>query len=169
MIRIIAIEGRGIISKIIECYTWSPFSHVAIQVGMNVWEATSPKVRRLSEQDFWNAYKDEAALVLRPIQYVYPEDDEKLVKWLDSHVGDDYSENALIRFLLRKKSPKDKECWVCSKLVFEAMAHIKRPLLQRIPSYKIVPAHIVMSPLLEEDRIVGELQLSNIAPALATA
>lgn len=149
MTTIVAIEGTAWYSKAIEWFTWSPYSHVAIIVNGTAYEATTPKVRSMPENEFWLRYKDEDCVLLQFKQPLSLEQENALSLELRKHVGDAYCKTSLFRFVFRDNPDRPREDWVCSKYIFDCIARAVLLLQERIPSFKIAPVHIVMSPLLE--------------------
>jgi uncharacterized protein YycO len=144
--RILAYQGKSIISKLIKLQTRSPYSHVAVQLDdetvietwglVGVRHVASPKEAH-NPNTMIHAFE------------VIPEYDQELVlKFLKSQLGKKYDYRAIVRFLTRRDSPLDNR-WFCSELVLTAFRKAGVDLLARIPASHTSPRDIVMSPLLK--------------------
>lgn len=147
--KIYILSGRRWYSRIIQFYSWSIWSHVAIGNEVKVWEATTPRVRSLGLPQFMAAYKGtKFAELTFARQPLWPES-AALTRWLNSHVGDRYDTVDLLRFLARDDKAKPDDRWICSEFVAEASATAGQPLQARIPAYKLRPVDIWTSPTLK--------------------
>lgn len=148
--QIYAFCGKAWYSRAIQFRTWSEFSHVAIGSDGTFWEATTPKVRKLSFEDFWKEYEEIPCAVLRfkHAPFLLSED-LKLESFLDLHVGEKYDTVNLLRFLFADDKEKKDKRWICSEFIVAASRAIGQDIQSRVDAYKMTPAEVYMSPVLE--------------------
>lgn len=146
-------QGRSLVSRAIKFRTWSKYSHVSsIHPDGSVVEAwvKSAVVRR----------------TLRPSQghtpgtvidcFAWPEltkgEVEALHEFYVAQVGKPYDFLGALGFLRRQHlgAPgHDGRSWFCSELAFMGSIVIRKPLLMRIPAWKVYPGMFELSPRLE--------------------
>ena len=133
-------------NAIVERYTGSEISHVALAVndGVTTWvyEATPREVRRLS----WSSYVDELArlndgrrrpikaFVMKPKRLLTQDQRERLVSYLDSQIGRRYSVKSYVRHM-----PSDGIH--CAEYVANALMSANQLNADR--SYRLNPAALV--------------------------
>ena len=137
-------HGHSIISRAIEWYTHSHWSHVRIAISDKEFiEATWPKVRigNMSE------VKEESN-VRTPIIPLTQEEQFKLRLFLQSKLGKKYDWRGLLSFLIRK-NVQNKNWFYCNELAEEAYIYIGKKLVGGNPSWH-EPQHTYDSLLLKD-------------------
>jgi len=132
---ILLTSTRHIISKVIEWWTISRWSHVGVYVGDGlVIEATFPRVRKVPVSTFLKGCTE--VCVLRHIQWDTLEDVQRksFLEFLESKVGKPYDIRGLLSFVCRR-SIQNKSGYFCSELVSEAFSSIGIPIERKRPSW----------------------------------
>lgn len=140
-------QGKSLVSKLIKFRTWSEDTHISwVEPDtMDEYEAwISQGVRKVK---FGADHTDLTPVDLFHVDLTQGEH-EGLLEFLDSQIGKGYDLRALLGFMCRLPI-EDKNKLVCSEYIFAGFLKIKKPLLERIPAYKVPPAYFRLSPLLK--------------------
>ncbi len=142
---LLAYRGRSLISKAIRWQTRSVYSHVALEdLNGTVYEAWHVGgVRKLGSLQHGHAPGtkiDRFAII--PVL-----DDMAVRSFLLEQLGKKYDYRSVFRFLTRRECAADDR-WFCSELVAYALNLGGVQLQSRIPSSKLSPRDVCMSPVL---------------------
>jgi len=75
----------------------------------------------------------------------------RILRALDTQIGDPYSYLNIIRFLTRKPGDEDGS-WFCSELCFQDLLDAGRPLFSNTEAWEVPPHWIARSPLVRFER-----------------
>ena len=149
MAKIILYKGKGFISGMIRCFTWSDYTHVVWQLrdGSVIHAAANGVIQDLGPTQ--GSLINEKPDVYEFIVPFTDEEDVLAEEALKKGLGEKsrYDFGGLINFIIHSRDNPDK--WFCSELVQYAARIAGRPFQLRIEDFKMQPAHIVMSPLLK--------------------
>ena len=122
---------KGWLSRVIRTLTLSRWSHVALQIGPSVFEATMKDgVTVGSLYEFRERYPVSTQLIVGGEEHL-------AATWLRNRVGADYDYSALLAFAVNRNW-EDDEKWFCSELVTQAL--IKAGAIHpKIKSHRITP------------------------------
>ena len=141
---IIGTHGTGLISKAIQWYTHSEYSHIRIATSDTKFtEATWPRVRKGNISELKKGYT-----VKTPIAPLTIEEQTKLRLFLELQIGKKYDWRGLISFIIRK-NVQNKNWYYCNELAEEAYVTIKRQLVGG-KSYWHTPDDLMNSLLLKD-------------------
>lgn len=159
---IAAYKGTSSRSKITRFVNWSDYSHIS-WVDPHGWEieAMSGGVRMRS-----TAHSDHTPGTEVEIYDVEltAEELDGIREFLINQIGKRYDYLGLLHFVTRRPEyAHDQDRWFCSELVFAAFAAVGKPLLCRIPAYKVYPGMLIYSPLLKlaEVRFVPQTEIAS--------
>ena len=139
---ILLFRGRGIASTLIRWQTRGPWSHAAISLGMDAWEAREWRrvARRTLGEIVAECMRDKVRLERISVP-ITAEQARDMRDWLDDQVGKRYDWGSVLRFVSRRQSRrKAAEVWFCSELVFAAFAHVDIDLLARTEPWEVSPS-----------------------------
>lgn len=152
--KLLAYHGKGIVSRMIQLQTRSPYSHIALQLDdgtvIEAWHVGG--VRHNAD---WTTIhgKGTSVDVFRFNEESLCQFDEgKVLAWLQKQLGKKYDFLSVFRFLSKRKALKNDR-WFCSELVEQAIIEGGGQLLNGEPAHHS-PRDTVMSPcLILEDRL----------------
>lgn len=111
-------SGSGFLSRAIQWRTFSPISHVSVQVWELIYEALIETGVTISL-----AKKEPPASVIDTIEIrVRYEDTQEAIKWLKTQINAKYDFWGILGFLVRPKRAETDEKWFCSELVSEFLS-----------------------------------------------
>jgi uncharacterized protein YycO len=146
--KLLAYRGKGIVSRMIQLQTRSPYSHIALQLDdesvIEAWHVGG--VRHNAD---WTTIhgKGTAVDVFRFNEEALCNfDEKKMLYWLQKQLGKKYDFLSVFRFLSKRKALKNDR-WFCSELIEEAIIMGGGRLLRGIPAQHS-PRDTVMSPCL---------------------
>lgn len=144
--RVLGYKGVSLLSRLIQWRTWSPWTHVAIE---------------LDTGEVIDAWKEGVRLIAHP--YV-GHDPETIVEafsfdhtraqyaaisdYLMGHLGSRYDYRAVLRFISRRDPQRENGAYFCSELVALAFVAAGIPLQERAPAHRLSPGDLMMSPRL---------------------
>jgi hypothetical protein len=143
-------QGVSFISRVIRWRDWSDFSHAAWQSPRDgsVIEAWTGGVRHVASLDTLHT-PGTRVLLLEP--QLDSEEVASLERFLMSQVGKPYDYRSVWHFICRRPPhPADQDRWFCSELLFAGFQMIGRPLLLRVPRWKVTPGMLALSTELRE-------------------
>lgn len=145
---IAAYKGISWFSRLTRFANWSEYSHVSwVDPEHYEIEAWSSGVRRLPLA--YSAHTPGTVVELYDTHLTQGELDG-IREFLSRQVGKPYDWRGAMHFVTRRpERAADQDRWFCSELVFAAFAAVRRNLLLRIPAWKVSPAMVVYSPLLD--------------------
>jgi uncharacterized protein YycO len=143
MIQLRFIEGTGPISRAIEFWTWSSWSHVDVMTP-----------------DGWLGARFVGGVQVRPWDYVTtygkseirgisldPDVEARIMSYLYDQVGKPYDFGAIAGMMVRRDW-KNESKWFCSELVIASFAVNGVDLLNTSTMNRISPRDLYMTPLL---------------------
>ena len=153
--RIALWHGHDILSKMISAVSRGQYTHAAVQIQEGsplIIEAYTPRVRvriftpeEAKNMDFFE------------VKGLTQAQQEKALAWFHDHIGDDYAETSLFRFipgfraLFGDEKEKDfNNRFFCSAFVFRGLQEAGVDLLSRIRPWEVSPTILSYSPLLEK-------------------
>ena len=142
-------RGKSIPSRIVRIRTWSEYSHASwIRGNHSVIEAWWKGGVR--EKTHYSEDHTPGTLIhLFDIDLSHGEH-QGLEEFFKAQLGKKYDWMGCLHFITRRPEyARDQDRWFCSELIFAAFEHIKKPLLLRIPAYKVSPGLLSYSPLLK--------------------
>jgi len=150
---IAAYQGISAMSRAIRFLNWSKYSHISwVDPDGSETEAWTHGIRRLE-----TAHTDHApntVVDLFDVELTQGELDG-LRRFLAEQEGKGYDFRGVLHFVSRRpERAGDQERWFCSEVVFAGFAHIRKPLLLRVPAYKVYPGMLVYSPRLVHVRTI---------------
>jgi hypothetical protein len=153
---IIFTSGRSAISRLIQWWTISKWSHVAVVINSegDFVEATWPKVRVGNIKELYLKGNDdyhEVGILRDPLTY---EESLNLHKFMLSKVGTSYDAIGLLSFVLRVRV-QNKSFYFCSRLTAEGFEYISRPLIRRKPEWD-TPSDIYESLMISISQMKGQ-------------
>lgn len=153
--RIAFFKGKSLTSRLIGWFNWGPYSHVAWWRGegemVEAWQGVG-----VAETNIVDGLHTAGTVVdLYHIADLTDEEAEVIDDFHVSQIGKKYDLVGCLHFLLRRPPHiRDQDRWFCSELVATACASAGRPLLERVPPWKISPSMLSYSPLLTFDRTI---------------
>lgn len=152
-------RGRGVVSRLIQLQTRSPFSHVSIVLADGtLLEAKEGRgvidTRRLAEVQ----RAETVELVTVPCRDVVAR--AAAIAFAHAQLGKRYDYTSVLRFLSRRQARrKDAEVWFCSELAFAVAQAAGVTLLRDTEPWEVSPGLFARSPLLERgpDALMGDL------------
>ncbi|MFH0878564.1 MAG: hypothetical protein V2A34_02515 [Lentisphaerota bacterium] len=145
---IAAFKGISMMSRMIEWRTWSDYSHVGwLRGDMSIIEAWSKGVTHTRRFD--DDHMQGTIIELFKVRLTEGEE-SGLEEFLLSQKGKAYDWAGILAFASRLEI-QSQDKWFCSELLFAGFDKIKKPLLARIPAWKVPPGLLLNSPLLEEN------------------
>jgi uncharacterized protein YycO len=152
MIQLLFCHGRGLLSALIRFQTWSYWSHVAIRVGDDIYEAWPGKgVHKMTVPEFYkhgiNGIR--SCHVSFDSDYLETRVAGLVREFLEAQTGKKYSYAGVIRFIARfgQRTGVFMPRYFCSELIAAAFQCAGYPLL-RDDAAKISPGALITSPLL---------------------
>ncbi|MFH0907182.1 MAG: hypothetical protein V1929_00265 [bacterium] len=146
-------QGKSFFSRAIQLRTWSKYSHVSAihpcGVVVEAWPS-SGRVRCVSNPDVGHSPGTPIDCFAWPGLTAVEVDALRGFYW--RQVGKNYDYLGVLGFVRRKymgMPGQENAAWFCSELIFAGSLAIGKPLLNRIPSWKVYPGMIEMSPRLE--------------------
>jgi uncharacterized protein YycO len=119
----------------IQLFTWSKWSHIAIEDGDHLIEAHwRYGVRRVPKEE--GLKKVSRMAVIK----VETKNDEAVLKACRSQVGKPYDYSAILSFLIRRDWQED-DAWQCAELIAWAFAMAGEPIFRPDSVSRITPAH----------------------------
>jgi len=171
-------KGISFTSRIIKIRTWSEYSHAS-------WTDDDESIFRAWKEGFEPDSSVIESWHIGGVRYNFsinightpgtvidlfsidltPSEREGLREFLLNQVGKKYDFKGCLNFITRRKeSPAGQKRWFCSELVFAGFVHIRKPLLLRIPAWKVYPGLLAYSPLLRKQGTI----ITQNAPGRAT-
>ena len=153
-------KGKSFTSKLIKWRSWSEYSHASwidvarprllkddiISPLSHVFEAWIPD-GVVERQNISDGHTKGTPIDLFDIQLTDGER-QALMRFLRMQIGQKYDYRGVLKFMSRREG-QTPDAWFCSELIFAAFQHICRPLLLRIPTWKVAPGMLAYSPLLK--------------------
>lgn len=139
-------RGTGVISKLIQFQTRSPYSHVSIVDGAVLLEAKEGR-GVIHERPVAAVLAAEAVDVVAV--RCTPAQRESALAFARAQVGKRYDYTSVARFVSRRQARrKDAEVWFCSELAFAAAQQAGLDLLRETEPWEVSPGLFARSPLL---------------------
>lgn len=143
-------QGTSPVSRLIQWRTWSPFSHAAWVYGdgavIEAWKGVG-----VHEADnLGSAHRPGTRVELLSIQLTDSEEWD-LMAFLRAQIGKRYDYRGVLGFISHRDSAQQQNAWFCSELIAAAFESIGRPLLARIPPWRVTPGMLWTSPLLKQE------------------
>lgn len=145
-------KGQSARSRLIKFRTWCDYSHASWidDADMSVHEAWTPGgVRHNRNTNI--GHTPGTVIDLFSVKGLTVGEQDGLREFYSSQRGKPYDWRGVLMFVSRRdpaNESAEQEKWFCSELVFAGFLYIKRPLLARIPAYKVYPGMLAYSPLL---------------------
>ena len=151
-------RGVSWLSRMIECFSWSEYSHAAWLDAYSlddidtapVIEAWWPVVRHLPTVHAGHTPRT----VVDVYDFVVPLQQcerEAIVAFLVEQIGKRYDWRGVVHFVTRRSEHASCQWrWFCSELAFQACRLNGRELLVNIPAYKVYPGMLAYSPALRK-------------------
>lgn len=136
-IRLLFSASRHPMSAVIQAFTWSSWSHVALVAGPCVIEAVTSGVRKVSVLDAMGRAK-RAAVVELPCR-----EPRAVIAAAESQLGKPYDFTAIVGLGLRRDWQEDDR-WFCSELVAWAFQKAGEPLFRAEVMRRVTPQHLWM-------------------------
>ena len=144
---ILLYRGMCKLSRVIAFRTWFPETHAAQELDDGtIIEASWPTVRTAPDAHAGHTPKTPCDRYELKTPLTDGERDG-LREFLRAQIGKPYDLAGIVRFLTREEKGDDRALF-CSELICLGYEHIKRPLLERIPAWKVSPGLIAASPCL---------------------
>lgn len=141
-------KSRSLISRAIQLFTWSEYSHASYVRDDGSLEVESWWRGGVQAHGTLGEMHGEAEVDLFRVA-VTVEQTRQIEEFLFSQLGRAYDLHGVAHFISRHgPHAGDQERWFCSELVFAAYAAAGIELLSRIPAWKVSPALLGCSPLL---------------------
>jgi len=142
---------RGIskTSKLIRWVNWEPYSHAAwIDDDWSgydsFWHKGVRHFNNFSDGHLENTHVDLFDVILNA------DDHAGLIEFFEKQTGKPYDWSGVFSFFPRRQiSDHTADDWFCSSLIFAGFNWIKKPLLLRVPAWKVTPGMLAYSPLLK--------------------
>jgi uncharacterized protein YycO len=136
--RVFFCRSRTITSWLIRAFTWSSWSHCAIDTGQGtIIEATWPRVREISLAAF---QADNG--IIESADFTVP-DSDAAVRWGRLQIGDRYDLGALLGFVLHRNWEAPGK-WFCSELATMALAAGGLRLFRESAQNRVTPQDLWM-------------------------
>ncbi|NQT94309.1 MAG: hypothetical protein HQ559_16235 [Lentisphaerae bacterium] len=134
-------------SRIIRFKNWSKYSHISwVDPDGSETEAWTRGIRRLEVAH--TDHSPDTRVDLFDVGLTQGELDG-LHEFLHEQEGKGYDFRGILHFVSRRpERPSDQDRWFCSEVVFAGFVHIHKPLLLRVPAWKVYPGMLIYSPLL---------------------
>lgn len=142
-------KNSSLVSRAIRFFTWSEYSHASYvrddgSIEVESWQRGGVQMHGRPGEAHPGATIDFFHVA------VTPEQTRQVEEFLFSQVGKAYDFHGVAHFVSRHAPhARDQERWFCSELVFASYAAAGIELLSRIPAWKVSPALLSCSPLLE--------------------
>lgn len=138
-------HGTSLLSRIIRFRSWSTYSHVSYvrSDGMEV-EALG----RNGVTDWHpigDLHKPGTEIEVYQVLGETAEQRTAVEEFLRRQIGKKYDWLGLFGFITRRDFAQNQDKWFCSELVFAAYEEARRPLLKRIPAWRVMPRDLVLS------------------------
>lgn len=141
-------KGTSPSSRVIRWRDWSEYSHMSwIESGVQDEYESWIKGGVQHVDRFGLNHRPGTVIDLFDIDLT-PGEHDGLIGFYESQLGKGYDFRALLGFSLRIDI-HDKKALFCSEYIFGGFIEIRKPLLERIPAWKVPPAYIPLSPLLK--------------------
>jgi len=152
VITIAAYKGISVFSRLICWFNRSPYSHISV-VDTNyaalIYNGREIEAWRGMVQESrppYVAHKAGTQVDLFDVDLT-AEQCADVLSFLGRQIGKDYDWMGILHFVTRRSEyTVDQDKWFCSELVAAAFAQAGKPLLERIPAYKVYPGMLVTSP-----------------------
>lgn len=143
-------QGIGPLSRGIELFTRSKWSHSAIVVKYDggtfvLYEAWGFKGVVKVESDNLFSVLSENHRPNTPVDMFTIELPDPNIRFLDDQVGKKYDWSLINKFVTRRPAMENDK-WICSELVGEFCSRSGNPL-QHMPTWKMAPEHVGISPV----------------------
>lgn len=137
-------RGKSWLSRIIQAFNWSPYSHVAWidDNDFTVYEAWRRGVSRAPTPS--HNHTPGTMVDLFTVKGETPEHTAIIREFMQSQLGKPYDFLGILGFVFRATRLQRKTKWFCSELVAEAYATAGIPLV-RLPSHKVYPGMLATS------------------------
>jgi len=143
-------KGTNLISKLIQFQSRSEYSHAAIEIDGNLYEAVGKGVVKMPVGVALMHYAKTPYDKFECIWPIVNNNKKQIKDFLEEQIGKKYDFTMLIRFLTRQQEHrKSKQKWFCSELVFAAINKAV-PILKNIEPWMVSPAMISYSPYLRK-------------------
>lgn len=147
-------RGSGFIGTAIRLFSWGPVSHVAMQIGNDLYEAREFRGVVKSRYPVSKRMPDESFKVELP----HAASVELVRQWWEKRIGASYDYLSVIRFVYRRsETQRTRGKWFCSEAVVDALSAGGVQLYDRLDSSKITPAMVYWSPLLIDRTGIGPI------------
>jgi uncharacterized protein YycO len=153
--RLAFFKGKSLTSRLIGWFNWGPYSHVAWYRGegelVEAWQGVG-----VAESNIAGGLHTSGTQVdLFRIVALTDEEAEVMDDFCVRQIGKKYDLFGCLHFISRRPPYiADQDRWFCSELVATAAAAAGRPLLERVPPWKVSPSMLSYSPLLTFDRTI---------------
>jgi hypothetical protein len=143
--QILLFKGRGLVSRLIQWQSRSPYSHAAIgfpDTAGVTYEATHPTgVRSV----YWPDYSGQEVDVFNVVG-VTPKSEADALAFAQEQLGKPYDLTMVARFVSRRQEArKSSGKWFCSELAF-AVASRARLIFARTEPWEVPPGMLPRSP-----------------------
>jgi hypothetical protein len=160
-------KGVSAMSRMIRFRTWSEYSHASwvddsFQFEWESW----PKGGVQSVAPFSRHTRGTVVDLFHvPLSR---HEETRLLEFFASQKGKGYDWRGVFGFLSRRSAAQSREKWFCSELIFRGFEVAGRPLLARVPAWKVDPGMLALSPLLtlKETRKAGGEQNEEADPVV---
>ena len=161
-------RGISLRSKLTRWFTWSQYSH-ASWVDPEGWEIEAWADGVCYREEPHSAHTAGTCIDLFDVT-LHKRQRAALTDFLIAQLGKKYDWRGNLHFLTRQPEYlADKNHWFCSELIAAAFRVADRPLLARIPDYKIYPGLLSYSPLLRFKKQIVVIDRSPAAVSLSYA
>ena len=140
-------HGKSFLSRLIRFRTWSCYSHVSWLDDSTgeVYEAWIGGVRRAPNINY--GHKPGTLISMFDVKLTQAQS-KKLLQFFNEQVGRGYDYLGILGFAFRGEFQNQNK-WFCSELIAGGFKEIGKPLLERIPNWKVYPGMLAYSPLLK--------------------
>jgi uncharacterized protein YycO len=144
-------KGVSLVSKIIRTFTWSDISHTSafmLKRGkMADTEVIEAWVGGVKKRPWYEGHAPGTKINLWKVACTQNQKN-RFYKFMENEIGKAYDYRGLVGFVARSGVQHETK-WFCSELVFAAARYAGIRLLHNIETYKVSPALLDLSPLLE--------------------
>lgn len=146
--RLLLFHGRGVISALIRWQTRGEYSHSAIllpdgETILEAWQGEGVRKKKITSWEGVDRFRINAKV-----------DWDVAIAFAEKQIGKGYDYLQVLRFVSRRKGSYTSNYnsnWFCSEYCFETVLMGGCALLRTDESYRISPAHLALSPLIDLD------------------
>ncbi len=148
--RILLYQGRSLLSRSIKFRTWRDYSHAALEIHADeIIDAWKRGVRVIETPH--EGHDPETIIHAFRVPPLTDEQRMAIKYFAREQVGRPYDYRGVLRFISRRDPRRQNKKWFCSELVFEAFLRAGIELLARVPSHRVSPGDLALSPLLTKE------------------